>query len=43
LNIGEDRDHIANQYNLILHKNLDQTNVLTDEMEKKRRKEEALK
>jgi hypothetical protein len=43
LNLDEDRDAIGAQFGSMLDRNLESTNKLTDEMEKKRRDEEALK
>lgn len=43
LNLDEDRDAIAAQFKNMLDKNLHETQILADEMERKRRDEEALK
>ena len=43
LNLDENRDAIGAQFGSMLDRNLESTNKLTDEMEKKRRDEEALK
>jgi len=41
--LDEDRDAIGAQFGSMLDRNLESTNKLTDEMEKKRTDEEALK
>ena len=43
LNLDENRDAIGAQFGSMLDRNLESPNKLTDEMEQKRRDEEALK